>query len=175
MISDIIADIDDTIREVVLTIHWQDGQHSQLRVRKPGTGEHGCQTSGQALAVIERMATRYSDTDTAATLNRMGVRTGWNKTWTAHRVGSIRRVRGIRAFRSVEKDGAWLTMRETTVKLGVISHVVQRMIKDGTLPAEHVVPGAPFQMRTKELERKCVVKALGHKLGPRHASDRNQL
>ncbi|MBB4277733.1 recombinase family protein [Rhizobium mongolense] len=90
LIADIIADVDDSNREVVLTIHWKGGQHSVLRVRKPQTGEHGCQTPEQALAVMKQMATRYSDDDIAATLNRMGIRTGQNKTWTAHRVSRPR-------------------------------------------------------------------------------------
>jgi hypothetical protein len=134
LIADIIADVDEATREVVLTIHWRGGQHSQLRVRKPKTGEHGCQTPEEALAVMARMATRFSDADIAATLNRMGVRTGQRKTWTAHRVASIRKVRGMHAFRSAEKDGAWLTMREAAAKLGVTSHVVRRMIGDGSCP-----------------------------------------
>jgi hypothetical protein len=44
LVTDIIADVDEATREVVLTIHWRGGQHSQLRVRKPKTGEHGCRT-----------------------------------------------------------------------------------------------------------------------------------
>ena len=47
LVTDIIADVDEAAREVVLTIHWRGGQHSQLRVRKPKTGEHGCRTSTQ--------------------------------------------------------------------------------------------------------------------------------
>jgi hypothetical protein len=39
MVTDIIADVDEATREVVLTIHWRGGQHSQLRVRKPKSGE----------------------------------------------------------------------------------------------------------------------------------------
>src|SRR5690606_32017268 len=35
LIVDIVADVDESAREVSLTIHWQGGQHSQLRVRKP--------------------------------------------------------------------------------------------------------------------------------------------
>jgi len=50
LVTDIIADVDDTTREVVLTIHWRGGQHSQLRVRKPKSGEHGCRTPEEALA-----------------------------------------------------------------------------------------------------------------------------
>jgi excisionase family DNA binding protein len=174
LISDIVADVDDATREVVLTIHWRGGQHSQLRVRKPKTGEHGCQTPEQALAVMERMAARFSDADIAATLNRMGVRTGQDKTWTAHRVASIRRVRGIHAFRSAEKDGVWLTMREAALRLGVTSHVVRRMIQAGILPAEQVVPGAPWQIQAKDLDNDRVVEALRRQGRPCRGVDPEQ-
>lgn len=175
LVSGIIADVDDATREVILTIHWRGGQHSQLRVRKPRTGEHGCQTPDQALAVMERMATRFSDADIAATLNRMGVRTGQEKTWTAHRVASIRRVRGIHAFRSAEKDGLWLTMREAAAKLEVTSHVVRRMIQDGILPAEQVVPGAPWQIRASDLESDRILEVLRRKGRPCHGCDQKQM
>ena len=45
LVVNIIADVDEAARDVILTIHWRGGQHSQLRVRKPKTGEHGCRTS----------------------------------------------------------------------------------------------------------------------------------
>jgi hypothetical protein len=35
LITDIVVDVDDEARDVVLTIHWRGGQHSELRVRKP--------------------------------------------------------------------------------------------------------------------------------------------
>src|SRR3954452_16189814 len=63
LVTGIIADIDEAAREVVVTIHWRGGQHSRLRVRKPRTGEHGCRTPEEALAVMERMAARWSDED----------------------------------------------------------------------------------------------------------------
>jgi len=97
LVVNIIADVDEDARDVVLTIHWKGGQHSTLRVRKPRTGEHDSRTPDEALAVMARMAGRWSDADIAASLNRMGIRTGQNKTWTAHRVSSIRRVQGIPA------------------------------------------------------------------------------
>jgi hypothetical protein len=112
LVAYIIADVDEEAREVILTIHWRGGQHSQLRVRKPRRGEHGCRTPEEALAVIRSMASRWSDENIAASLNRMGMRTGQGKTWTAHRVSSLRRVHGIHAYRSAEKNGEWLTMRD---------------------------------------------------------------
>ena len=41
LITDIVVNVDDKTREVILTIHWRGGQHSDLRVRRPRTGEHG--------------------------------------------------------------------------------------------------------------------------------------
>ena len=116
-----------TAREIILTIHWQGGQHSQLRIRKPKTGEHGCSTSDEALAIVRSMAARWSDKDIAASLNRMGIRTGQDKTWTAHRVRSIRNVRDIRAYKSAEKNGEWLTMSEAAKLLGVTHYMIRRL------------------------------------------------
>lgn len=152
LIADIVADYDESSRDIVLTIHWRGGQHSELRVRKAKTGEHGCRTSEEAIAVIRTMATRWSDEDIAATLNRMRLPTGQGKTWTAHRVSSLRRVRGIHAYRSAEKDGEWLTMSEAAAKLGVSNHQIRRLIKEGVLAAEQVVPDAPYQIRASDLQ-----------------------
>ncbi|MFG1245184.1 hypothetical protein V5F60_00170 [Xanthobacter flavus] len=76
------------------------------------------------------MAARFSDADIAATLNRMGARSGQGKTWTAHRVGAIRKLHGMHAFRSAEKNGIWLTMSEAAAKLGVTSHAICRLTWD---------------------------------------------
>ena len=66
LITEIVVDIDEAAGEIVLVIHWKGGQHSELRVRKPRTGEHGCGTPEQALAVMRSMAGRWSDQDIAA-------------------------------------------------------------------------------------------------------------
>jgi excisionase family DNA binding protein len=175
LVTDIIADVDEAAREVGLTIHWRGGQHSQLRVRKPKSGEHGCRTPEEALAVMRSMAIRWSDRDIAASLNRMGMPTGQGKTWTAHRVSSVRRVNGIRAYRSAEKNGEWLTMSEAATKLGVTHHRIRRLIKDGILPAEQVVPGAPYQIRASDLRHERVAAAIGRTGRPCRVNLENQL
>src|SRR5204862_6282338 len=144
LVTGIMVDVVDATREVVLTSHWRGGQHSQLRVRKPKSGEHGCRTSDEALAVMRTMATRWSDKDIAASLNRMGVPTCQGKTWTSHRVSSVRRVNGIYAYRSAEKNGEWFTMSEAATALGVTHHCIRPLIKTRILPAEQVVPGGSY-------------------------------
>jgi excisionase family DNA binding protein len=166
LVVDIIADVDEAARDVILTIHWRGGQHSQLRVRKPKSGEHGCRTPDEALAVIRSMAARWPDEHIAASLNRMGMRTGQGKTWTAHRVSSLRRVHEIHAYLSAEKDGEWLTMRDAAAALAVSSYTIRRLIKTGVLPAVQVVPDAPYQIRSSDLHSQAVTAVVARKGRP---------
>ena len=175
LVADIIADVDEAAREVILTIHWRGGQHSQLRLRKPRSGEHGCRTPDAAMAVIRRMAGRWSDEHIAASLNRMGMRTGQGKTWTAHRVGSLRRVHGIHGYLSAEKNGEWLTMSEAAKLLGVTHHAIRRAIKAGVLPNVQVVPDAPHQIRASDLQTQSVIAAIARKNRPCRMKSENQI
>ena len=175
LITEIIVDIDDAAGEIVLVIHWKGGQHSELRVRKPRTGEHGCSTPEQALAVIRSMAGRWSDQDIAASLNRIGMPTGQGKTWTAHRVSSLRRVRGIHGYRSAEKNGEWLTLRDAAAKLGVSHHQIRKLIKAGILNSEQIMPDAPHQIRSADLASEQVVAALKQKGHPCRVDSERQI
>jgi excisionase family DNA binding protein len=175
LVKDIVVDVDDAVREVVLTIHWRGGQHSQVRVAKPRTGEHGCRTPDEALAVMRSMAGKWSDEHIAATLNRMGLPTGQGKTWSAHRVSSVRMVNDIRAYRSAHKDGEWLTMSEAAAKLGVNNHRIRRLIKEGLLPAEQVVARAPYQIRASDLLAQTVIDAAARTDRPCRIDAENQI
>jgi excisionase family DNA binding protein len=175
LITDIIVDVDDDARDVILTIHWRGGQHSELRVRKPRTGEHGCATAEDALAMMRSMAGRWLDEHIAASLNRMGLPTGQGKTWTAHRVSSVRRVRGIHAYRSAEKGGEWLTMSEAAKALHVTNHLIRRLIKTGVLPAVQIVSGAPYQIRADDLASPSIEAAVARKGRPCRVVDANAL
>jgi len=166
LVQDIVVDIDEQAREVVLVIHWHGGQHSELRVAKPRSGEHGCRTSDEAVEVIRAMAGQWSDEHIAASLNRMGMPTGQGKTWTAHRVSSLRRVRGIHAYKPAEGDGQWLTMSQAAAKLGVTNHRIRSLIKQGLLSAEQVVARAPYQIRAAAVTDQRVLDAISRTSRP---------
>lgn len=175
LITEIIADVDTAAGEIVLVFHWKGGQHSEVRIKKPKTGEHGCHTADEAIAIMRSMAGRWSDQDIAASLNRMGIPTGQSKTWTARRVGDIRRVRGIHGYRSAEKDGEWLTMRDAAAKLGVSHHQIRKLIHAGVLKSEQIIPDAPHQIRAADLDTEQVAAALRRKGRPCQATQENQL
>jgi hypothetical protein len=175
LVKEIIADVDEEAHEIVLTIHWHGGHHSQLRIAKPRTGEHGCRTPQEALAIMRSMAGKWSDEHIAATLNRMGLPTGHGKTWTAHRVASVRSVNDIHAYRSAHKDGEWLTMSEAAAKLGVTNHRIRYLIKEGLLPADQVVERAPYQIRASDLLDPKVVDAIARTDRPCRTISENQI
>jgi len=142
---------------------------------RPSELSRNSSTSEDALAVMRSMAGRWDDTHIAAPLNRMGLQTGQGKSRNAKRVGALRRVLDIHAYRSAEKNGEWLTMREAAKELGVTSHVIRRLIQSQVLAAEQVVPGAPFQIKGSDLRVERVAVAIRRKATPCRAEAQTKL
>ena len=175
VIEDIVADVDEAAREVVLVIHWRGGRHSQLRVRKQASGGTFRRTPEDALKVIRSMAGQWSDAEIAATLNRMGIRSGMGNTWTGSVVQSARARHRIRGVRSDTMQEAWLTMSQAAAKLGVSSHVIRRLIKDGVLVAEQAVPQAPWRIRASAIKDPRVLDACQKRRPPCRDDEGKQL
>jgi len=76
--------------EHVLHLHWHGGVHTEVRVARNTAGKHGRATEHDVLAVIRELSTVCRDLTIAATLNRLGYRTGTGKTWRAHSVACVR-------------------------------------------------------------------------------------
>jgi excisionase family DNA binding protein len=66
-------------------------------------------------------------------------------------------------------------MTEAAKELGVTNHVIRKLIKDGILPANQVVDGAPYQIRTTDLHSDNVKTALERKGRPCRAEFDDQL
>ncbi len=160
LIEEIVVDVDDATREVVMVIHWRGGQHSELRVRKPQTGEHTKSNPAELEEVVRQMGARWSDEHIAATLNRMGSKTPFGHTWDAKRVGQYRRTKGIAGYESAVKDGRSLTMVEAAQTAGVTCHTIRRLIRAGILPAKQYMFDAPWQILAADLDRPEVQQAL---------------
>ena len=171
LIEEVVVDVDEPAREVVLVIHWRGGQHSELRVRKPASGEHTRRTSEDADTIIRDMATRWSDDQIAATLNRMRLRTGQGHSWTTIRVSAYRRTAGIRAYESARKDGRCLTMVEAAHALRVSPHVIRSLVQTGVLPARQVVKNAPWQIMATDLDAPAVRRVLASRRPRQHRPD----
>lgn len=59
--------------------------------------------------------------------------------------------------------------------LDVTNHVIRRLISDRILPAEQVVPDAPWQIRASDLRSDAVTAVLTRKHRPCHNDVEGQL
>lgn len=71
--------------EPIVHRHWQGGVHTELRVTRTTAGNQGRAPAPAIMAVIRELAKVCRDFTIAATLHRLGYRTGTGKTWRAHR------------------------------------------------------------------------------------------
>ena len=76
--------------EHVWHLPWHGGVHTEVRVARNTAGKHGRATAHDVIEVIRARAKICRDLTSAATLNRLGSRTGTGKTWRAHSVACVR-------------------------------------------------------------------------------------
>ena len=160
LIQEIVADIDENSREVVLLIHWAGGRHSELRVKKSDTGKHRHCTSLDAIDVIRKMAGKFSDEQIAATLNRLQLRTGVDNAWNENRVYSVRHHHGLPSFEpSQSSSSEFVTLQQAAQRLDLSPPSVRKMIELKILTGHQIVECAPWQIPVTELDREEVRKA----------------
>lgn len=159
LIHEIVADVDEKNHAITLLIHWAGGRHSELRVKKNQTGQHSRCTSLEAVEILRQMAGKHTDEQIALTLNRLGFRTGNGNSWNENRVYSARHYHQLPAFDPTYSNRL-LTLEQAAEYLGVSATTVRRLIQQKKLPAEQVVPCAPWQIQLEALESEGVKQAI---------------
>ncbi len=159
LVEEVVVDVDEEKQEVVLLIHWAGGRHSELRVSKPGTGQHGQATGVEAIEVIRQMSGRFGDGEIAATLNRLSLRTGAGNSWNAQRVYGLRRQHEL-PNAAGQAENRMVTLQQAANRLGVSELNVKRMIDQKVLPAAQAVPCAPWEISLDALNSPAVQQAI---------------
>ena len=160
LVQEIVADVDEKTSEIVLLLHWAGGRHSELRIKKNGLGRHRRCTSVEAIEVIRQMASKFRDEQIAATLNRLGLRTGTGQSWSENRVYSARHYHQLPAYDPNRASDEVVTMEEAAQRLGVSSTSIRRLIELKKMTANQVVPCAPWQIPVEALDSEEVRKAV---------------
>jgi hypothetical protein len=124
-----------------------------VRVARHTAGKHGRATAPDSIAVIRELSKVCRDLPIAATLNRLGYRTGTGKTWRAHRVACVRYPYRLP---NLPQGTDGLTLAQAARPVGVRETVRKRRIGQGTLPASQVVPSAPWSIQRTDLDRATV-------------------
>jgi len=153
VLHEVVIEDDAQRHEHLVHLHWQGGVHTELRVARNPTGKHHRITEDKALELIRELSKISNDQAIAATLNRLGYRTGVGKSWRLHSVQSARYYYGLQRS---DNNGDWVTIEQASKLLGVSHTVVRRLIRERTLPAAQVVSSAPWIIRRDDLSLSVV-------------------
>ena len=159
LIEEIVASVDENRRLVRMVIRWKGGKHTRLQVMKNKTGVHRFRTEKDVVGLVRQLATQVRDSDIARILNRLGKKTGRGNSWTEARVRSMRSCHKIPVYRA-EGAGEYFNMKQAAAVLGISPMSVRRLIQSKILPAEQVVPMAPWRIRCPDLDSEQVQKAV---------------
>jgi DNA invertase Pin-like site-specific DNA recombinase len=131
-----------------LLLHWAGGVHTELQVERNQSGQHRHSADRTVIELISELAKICPDKAIAAILNRLGYKTGQEKTWNASRVAGLRGYHKIEPF---QKQEGWVTQEQAARELNVSNTVVKRFIREKILPATQIVDCAPWVIKQEDL------------------------
>lgn len=156
LIHEVLLDLDDATHEAVVTIHWNGGRHTELRVARVRCGRYPEGRRPSPVEVIRKLGGQWPDREVAVTMNRMRCKPADGKAWTTVRVRELRERLGIAPFDPAATRIQAISVDAAANRLGICVGSVHKLIRDGVLPATQLLPSAPWQIPVAELETEAV-------------------
>lgn len=156
LIQEIVIDQKEDDREVVLTIHWTGGRHTEIHVARVRSGRYPEDRHPSPVEVIRNLGGQWPDRELAVTMNRMRCRSTDGTTWTTLKVRQLRERMGIAPFDSTQPRDKTISVDETARRLQICVGSVLRLIREGALPAKQLMHSAPWQVPEAALESEPV-------------------
>lgn len=136
-----------------LLLHWRGGDHTRLSVPRNRKGQHRWAASAEVVDLVRGLARQLPDGAIAATLNRLGKKTGRGNSWTEARVRSFRNGHDVAVYRSGEMaERGEVTLTDAAERLGISKMTVLRLISDGTIEATQLCKGAPWAVPQAQVD-----------------------
>ena len=169
VIHEAVADLDDDTAEIVLTIHWVGGAHTEHRLPRRRRGQRNS-TSTDIVEAVRTLALIARDDVIAGILNRNGLRTGNGNRWTRERVTSPRSNYRIPVYRATG-DGIepWLTLSQAAAVVGVAARTLRLAAERGEIDAHHPLEDGPWLFRRADLDSPAAKNLLSRaRSNPKH-------
>lgn len=161
LIHEVVVDVDTVASEVVLTVHWQGGLHTELRVPRRRRGQSNTHTAKETVDAVRALARICSDSLIASFLTRNGRRTGRGNFWCRERVTSLRSHHKIPVFCPEQRSAeGWMNLTEAARFIGVSPRTLRLAVERGELSAEHPLPEGPWIFSRETLQQKPVAQLL---------------
>ena len=152
LIEEVVADLDDASREIVLLIHWVGGAHTELRLPRRRRGQRNS-TSPDIVAAVQQLVLIANDDLIAGILNRNDLKTGHGNRWTRERVTALRSHHRIPVHRpSADSCEPWLNLKKAAALLGVSPRTLRLAAERGEIDASHPLPDGPWIFNRTFLE-----------------------
>ena len=156
VVKEIVCDVDEEHHSILLNIHWEDGIHTTLEVKKNRTGEHTKSTDKSIVELVRELSKMLTDKAIAPILNRLKLKTGCGNNWTEDRVRWLRNHNGIKPC---TQDKEIVTLQQAAERLGICSQSVRGLIEKQIISGNQIVPCAPWAIPLEELENDEVKRA----------------
>ena len=169
VIHETLADVDETTAEIVLTIHWMGGAHTEHRLPRRRRGQRNS-TPANIIEAVRALALIAKDDVIAGILNRNGLKTGNGNRWTRERVTSMRSSHRIPVYRSATGGvEPWLNLTQAASVVGVASKTLRLAAERGEITAMHPLEDGPWLFRREDIEGPAAQNVLSRtKFGSRH-------
>jgi hypothetical protein len=131
-------------------------RHTEIRVARTRTGRYPDDRHPSPVEVIRKLGGHWPDKDLAVTMNRMRCKSAGGESSTTVRVRALRERLGIAGFDPTIPRPKTISVDETAHRLNICVGSVLRLIKTGILPAQQLMPSAPWQVPLHALESKQV-------------------
>jgi excisionase family DNA binding protein len=142
------------VETILLVLHWQGGDHTQVEFPKIHTGQHRYATGHEIVELIGKLAHIEPDARIASILNKNGHRTAHGQSWTTKNVCAVRNHHAIPVYREGERQGRGeISVREAADTLGVTPTTIFRLIQLKQLPATQICGNAPWVLLKTDVEQ----------------------
>ena len=160
LVLEVLIDLDNAADEVVLTIHWIGGRHTEVRIPRVKTGRYPIDRHPSPVVVMRKLGGKWPDKELATTMNRMRCKHPSGGAWTTMRVRELRERLKIAPFDPNAAGEETITVDETARRLKICVGSVYRLIREGSLPAVQLMPSAPWQIPVAALDSQSVKTGL---------------
>jgi len=154
LIEEVIADVCAEAGEILLTIHWKGGVHSEIRVPRRRRGQNSLHTASSTVEAVRLLARISTDEQIAAYLNRNDLRTGKGNCWTKLAVASLRTKRNLPKYSAECREAeGWMTLTQAASFLGISTTSLRQAVERHEIEGIHPLPDGPWIFQRADLER----------------------
>jgi hypothetical protein len=153
LIEEVLVDMDSSASELILTLHWKGGAHTELRLPRRRRGQCSTQTSRELIESVGVLARICSDDLIAGILNRNGHLTGRGNRWTRERVTALRSHHRIPCYKRDEQpQRPWMNLTDAAALLDESPRTLRLAIDRGDISADHPFTDGPWVISRDVLE-----------------------